>query len=89
MESRLRHHQSIALLGLVHLGRQIDLESSLSVIPVTWKLNGLNRMNQGFTALPDGTRELRRVRFSRERFGEMHARMWWDENRARIQEQYL
>ncbi|XP_017979256.1 PREDICTED: protein Brevis radix-like 2 isoform X1 [Theobroma cacao] len=40
-------------------------------------------------ALPGGTRELRRVRFSRERFGEMHARMWWDENRARIQEQYL
>ncbi|KAB1218379.1 Protein Brevis radix-like 2 [Morella rubra] len=40
-------------------------------------------------ALPDGTRELRRVRFSRERFGEMHARLWWEENRARIQEQYL
>ncbi|KAK9022674.1 hypothetical protein V6N11_002921 [Hibiscus sabdariffa] len=39
--------------------------------------------------LPGGTRELRRVRFSRERFGEMHARMWWDKNRARIQEQYL
>ncbi|KHG14377.1 Protein Brevis radix-like 2 [Gossypium arboreum] len=40
-------------------------------------------------ALPGGTRELRRVRFSREKFGEMHARMWWEENRARIQEQYL
>ncbi|KAJ9179384.1 hypothetical protein P3X46_011176 [Hevea brasiliensis] len=40
-------------------------------------------------ALPGGTRELRRVRFSRERFGEMHARLWWEENRARIQEQYL
>ncbi|XP_039052990.1 protein Brevis radix-like 2 [Hibiscus syriacus] len=40
-------------------------------------------------ALPGGTRELRRVRFSRERFGEMHARMWWEKNRARIQEQYL
>ncbi|XP_022721567.1 protein Brevis radix-like 2 [Durio zibethinus] len=40
-------------------------------------------------ALPGGTRELRRVRFSRDRFGEMHARMWWEENRARIQEQYL
>ncbi|XP_031498436.1 protein Brevis radix-like 2 [Nymphaea colorata] len=39
--------------------------------------------------LPDGTRELRRVRFSRERFGEMHARLWWEENRARIHEQYL
>ncbi|KAJ7963231.1 Brevis radix-like protein [Quillaja saponaria] len=40
-------------------------------------------------SLPGGTRELRRVRFSRERFGEMHARLWWEENRARIQEQYL
>uniref|UniRef100_A0A7N0TYD0 BRX domain-containing protein n=1 Tax=Kalanchoe fedtschenkoi TaxID=63787 RepID=A0A7N0TYD0_KALFE len=40
-------------------------------------------------ALPGGIRELRRVRFSRERFGEMHARLWWEENRARIQEQYL
>lgn len=39
--------------------------------------------------LPGGTRELRRVRFSRERFGEMHARMWWEQNRARIQQQYL
>ncbi|KAI3773310.1 hypothetical protein L1987_47835 [Smallanthus sonchifolius] len=39
--------------------------------------------------LPGGIRELRRVRFSRERFGEMHARMWWEQNRARIQQQYL
>ncbi|WOL20186.1 protein Brevis radix-like 1 [Canna indica] len=38
---------------------------------------------------PGGIRELRRVRFSRERFGEMHARLWWEENRGRIQEQYL
>ncbi|CAK8560398.1 unnamed protein product [Lathyrus sativus] len=40
-------------------------------------------------ALPGGTRELRRVRFSREKFGETRARLWWEENRARIQEQYL
>ncbi|XP_057419471.1 protein Brevis radix-like 4 [Lotus japonicus] len=40
-------------------------------------------------ALPGGKRELRRVRFSREKFGEMHARVWWEENRARIHEQYL
>ncbi|CAN7038113.1 unnamed protein product [Brassica rapa subsp. trilocularis] len=39
--------------------------------------------------LPCGKRELRRVRFSREIFGEMHARVWWEENRARIHEQYL
>lgn len=40
-------------------------------------------------ALPGGTRELRRVRFSREKFGETRARLWWEENRARIHEQYL
>ncbi|XP_035816926.1 protein Brevis radix-like 1 [Zea mays] len=40
-------------------------------------------------ALPGGTRELRRVRFSREKFSERHARLWWEENRARIHEQYL
>ncbi|KAG6593541.1 Protein Brevis radix-like 2 [Cucurbita argyrosperma subsp. argyrosperma] len=40
-------------------------------------------------ALPGGSRELRRIRFSREKFGEMHARLWWEENRTRIQEQYL
>ncbi|XP_057430108.1 protein Brevis radix-like 4 [Lotus japonicus] len=39
--------------------------------------------------LPSGKRELKRVRFSREKFGEMHARLWWEENRARIHEQYL
>ncbi|CAH1432053.1 unnamed protein product [Lactuca virosa] len=40
-------------------------------------------------ALPGGFRELRRVRFSREKFGEVHARLWWEENRARIHKQYL
>ncbi|KAL0407986.1 UNVERIFIED_CONTAM: protein Brevis radix-like 1 [Sesamum radiatum] len=39
--------------------------------------------------LVDGTRELRRVRFSRERFGEVNAKQWWETNRDRIQAQYL
>ncbi|XP_074566870.1 protein Brevis radix-like 1 [Curcuma longa] len=39
--------------------------------------------------LADGTRDLRRVRFSRERFGEVNAKLWWEENRERIQAQYL
>ncbi|GAV85821.1 BRX domain-containing protein/BRX_N domain-containing protein [Cephalotus follicularis] len=39
--------------------------------------------------LADGTRELRRVRFSREKFGEVHAKTWWEGNRERIQAQYL
>uniref|UniRef100_A0A0A9F2Q1 BRX domain-containing protein n=1 Tax=Arundo donax TaxID=35708 RepID=A0A0A9F2Q1_ARUDO len=37
----------------------------------------------------DGTRELRRVRFSRERFGEDRAKVWWKQNRDRIHAQYL
>ncbi|KAK3009401.1 hypothetical protein RJ639_013149 [Escallonia herrerae] len=39
--------------------------------------------------LADGTRELRRVRFSREKFGEVPAKLWWEQNRERIQAQYL
>lgn len=39
--------------------------------------------------LQGGKKELRRVRFSREKFGEMHARLWWEENRGRIHEKYL
>ncbi|CAM0944874.1 unnamed protein product [Alopecurus aequalis] len=39
--------------------------------------------------LGDGTRELRRVRFSRERFGEDRAKVWWEQNRDRIHTQYL
>ncbi|MCD7447841.1 hypothetical protein HAX54_035772 [Datura stramonium] len=39
--------------------------------------------------LADGTRELRRVRFSREKFGEINAKQWWEQNWERIQAQYL
>ncbi|KAL6638289.1 hypothetical protein ACP70R_025861 [Stipagrostis hirtigluma subsp. patula] len=39
--------------------------------------------------LADGSRELRRVRFSRERFAELNAKLWWEENKERIQSQYL
>ncbi|CAA6673860.1 unnamed protein product [Spirodela intermedia] len=39
--------------------------------------------------LPDGTRELRRVRFSREQFAEKNAKRWWELNQERIQAQYL
>nr|CAB3485650.1 unnamed protein product [Digitaria exilis] len=39
--------------------------------------------------LGDGTRELRRIRFSRERFGQERAKVWWEQNRERIQAEYL
>ncbi|VAH96595.1 unnamed protein product [Triticum turgidum subsp. durum] len=39
--------------------------------------------------LADGARELRRVRFSREKFAELNAKLWWEENKERIHAQYL
>ncbi|KAE9618312.1 hypothetical protein Lal_00047594 [Lupinus albus] len=40
------------------------------------------------TALRDGTRDLKRVRFSRRRFGEHQAEIWWSENRDKVYERY-
>ncbi|KAJ6817262.1 E3 ubiquitin-protein ligase HERC2 [Iris pallida] len=39
-------------------------------------------------ALRDGTRDLKRVRFSRRRFGEHQAEAWWSENRENVYEKY-
>ncbi|KAF8049598.1 hypothetical protein N665_2171s0003 [Sinapis alba] len=39
-------------------------------------------------ALGDGTRDLKRVRFSRRRFKEQQAEAWWSENRERVYEKY-
>ncbi|KAL2324609.1 hypothetical protein Fmac_023667 [Flemingia macrophylla] len=39
-------------------------------------------------ALRDGTRDLKRVRFSRRRFGEHQAETWWSENRDKVYERY-
>ncbi|XP_028800342.1 PH, RCC1 and FYVE domains-containing protein 1 [Neltuma alba] len=39
-------------------------------------------------ALKDGTRDLKRVRFSRRRFGEHQAETWWSENREKVYERY-
>lgn len=40
------------------------------------------------TTLRDGTRDLKRVRFSRRRFGEHQAENWWNENRDKVYERY-
>lgn len=39
-------------------------------------------------AFRDGTRDLKRVRFSRRRFGEHQAETWWSENREKVYERY-
>ncbi|XP_010673731.2 PH, RCC1 and FYVE domains-containing protein 1 isoform X2 [Beta vulgaris subsp. vulgaris] len=41
-----------------------------------------------FVSLPGGTKDLKRVRFSRKRFSEKQAEQWWAENRARVYERY-
>eukprot|EP00250_Pteridium_aquilinum_P006360 c16303_g1_i1 orf=1286-4678(+) len=41
-----------------------------------------------FITLPDGTKDLKRVRFSRKKFSESHAEEWWAKNRTRVYEQY-
>ncbi|CAN8244117.1 unnamed protein product [Cochlearia groenlandica] len=40
------------------------------------------------TALPGGVKDLKRVRFSRKRFSEKQAEVWWADNRGRVYEQY-
>ncbi|KAF9687099.1 hypothetical protein SADUNF_Sadunf02G0058500 [Salix dunnii] len=39
-------------------------------------------------SLRDGTRDLKRVRFSRRRFGEHQAETWWSDNREKVYERY-
>ncbi|XAR49640.1 hypothetical protein NMG60_11032905 [Bertholletia excelsa] len=39
-------------------------------------------------ALTDGTRDLKRVRFSRRKFGEHQAETWWSENREKVYQRY-
>ncbi|KAL5715010.1 PH [Ranunculus cassubicifolius] len=39
-------------------------------------------------SLRDGTRDLKRVRFSRRRFGEHQAETWWSENREKVYDKY-
>ncbi|KAG6479612.1 hypothetical protein ZIOFF_063080 [Zingiber officinale] len=39
-------------------------------------------------SLHDGTRDLKRVRFSRRKFGEHQAEAWWSENREKVYERY-
>ncbi|XP_042439858.1 protein Brevis radix-like 2 [Zingiber officinale] len=39
-------------------------------------------------SMPDGSREILRIVFSGDRFGEMKTRVWWEKNKARLQQQY-
>lgn len=41
-----------------------------------------------FITSPGGTKDLKRVRFSRKKFSEAQAEQWWAKNRMRVYEQY-
>lgn len=74
--------------------REIDHSGELSVsnasdLETEWVEQDEPGVYITIRTLPSGARELRRVRFSRERFGESQARLWWEANRLRIQQQYL
>ncbi|KAL8170535.1 hypothetical protein V2J09_022339, partial [Rumex salicifolius] len=72
----------------------IDEEASVSVsnasdLETEWVEQDEPGVYITIRQIADGSRELRRVRFSRERFGDVHAKLWWERNRERIQAQYL
>ncbi|KAM7513563.1 hypothetical protein LguiA_003146 [Lonicera macranthoides] len=74
--------------------RDVDCSEELSIsnasdVETEWVEQDEPGVYITIKALPTGARELRRVRFSREKFGEIHARLWWEENRARVHKQYL
>ncbi|KAJ1408008.1 Brevis radix [Sesbania bispinosa] len=55
----------------------------------TFLIKHLEDADKHTEVLPDGTKELRRVRFSRQMFDEEGAKQWLEENREWIEEDYL
>ncbi|KAL6522120.1 hypothetical protein OROMI_031997 [Orobanche minor] len=65
-----------------------DVGNSSSPIESEWIEQYEPGVYLTLVALQDGTRDLRRVRFSRRRFGEHQAETWWSENRKRVYEKH-
>ncbi|XBI22794.1 PH, RCC1 and FYVE domains-containing protein 1 [Aegilops tauschii subsp. strangulata] len=65
---------------------------TLSLSSTEVKAEWIEQYEQGvyitLTTLLDGTRDLKRVRFSRRRFGEHQAESWWNENHDKVYERY-
>ncbi|KAH6824099.1 Regulator of chromosome condensation family with FYVE zinc finger domain-containing protein [Perilla frutescens var. hirtella] len=68
--------------------RNIVVPSSASQIEAEWIEQYEPGVYITLVALQDGTRDLKRVRFSRRRFGEHQAETWWSENREKVYEKY-
>ncbi|XP_073140280.1 PH, RCC1 and FYVE domains-containing protein 1-like [Henckelia pumila] len=65
-----------------------DVLGSASQIEAEWIEQYEPGVYITLVAFRDGTRDLKRVRFSRRRFGEHQAETWWSENREKVYERY-
>lgn len=66
----------------------LDVLVSASQIEAEWIEQYEPGVYITLVAFRDGTRDLKRVRFSRRRFGEHQAETWWSENREKVYERY-
>ncbi|XP_075479100.1 PH, RCC1 and FYVE domains-containing protein 1-like [Primulina tabacum] len=65
-----------------------DVLGSASQIEAEWIEQYEPGVYITLVAFRDGTRDLKRVRFSRRRFGEHQAETWWSENREKVYDRY-
>lgn len=68
--------------------RSLALSVSSNQVEAEWIEQYETGVYITLVALRDGTRDLKRVRFSRRRFGEHQAETWWSENREKVYERY-
>ncbi|XP_042036096.1 PH, RCC1 and FYVE domains-containing protein 1-like isoform X1 [Salvia splendens] len=68
--------------------RNLAVPGSASQIEAEWIEQYELGVYITLVALRDGTRDIKRVRFSRRRFGEHQAEMWWSDNREKVYEKY-
>ncbi|XP_077250143.1 PH, RCC1 and FYVE domains-containing protein 1-like [Tasmannia lanceolata] len=79
--NRLGHSEVIARNGSKMIDAEANHESE-------WVEQDEPGVYITLTSLPDGAKDLKRVRFSRKRFSEKQAELWWAENQARVYERY-
>lgn len=76
--------------GDTHIGscRSGHLDSSDNHVEAEWIEQYEPGVYITLIALRDGSRDLKRVRFSRRRFSEQQAEAWWSEHRIKVYEKY-
>ncbi|XP_010530240.1 PREDICTED: uncharacterized protein LOC104806852 isoform X2 [Tarenaya hassleriana] len=68
--------------------RNVESEASAPQVEAEWIEQYEPGIYITLVALRDGTRDLKRVRFSRRRFREQQAEAWWSENREKVYDKY-